>query len=417
MKDRTILHVDLNNFYASVECLKNEHYRTVPMAVCGVVELRHGIVLAKNQMAKEKGVKTGDTIWQARQKCPNLEVCEPHFSDYLRYSKLARSIYEKYTNKIESFGIDECWLDVTDSVKLFGSGEDIANRIREEVRSTLGLTVSVGVSFNKITAKLASDYKKPDATTIISKENYEKIVYPLKVETLLYVGHSTKEKLNKVGIRTIGDLANTSTETLINLLGKWGEYLHIFANGLDSSEVKQVGISSAIKSIGNSMTTARDIKSVKDAEIIFNILSESVGARLREHNLKGKNIAIYVKYDNLDVFSRQMSLNYAISSSMEINKYAMQLFKKYLKEPFSIRLLGLKIGSLQEQTEETIQLDFLNEANSRLKKEKLEKSIDKIRTRFGFNSIKKAIMCIDESLTEIENPKQTNIIHPLVYFN
>ncbi|MBQ8749507.1 MAG: DNA polymerase IV [Clostridia bacterium] len=416
MKERVILHIDLNNFYASVECLKNQHYRTVPMAVCGVVELRHGIVLAKNQMAKEKGVKTGEPIWQARQKCPNLEVCEPNFSDYLRFSKLARSIYKKYTDKVESFGIDECWLDVTDSVKLYGSGEEIANKIREDIRRELGITASAGVSFNKITAKLASDYKKPDATTVISKENYEKFAYPLKVESLLYVGGATKQKLNKIGVMTIGDLANMDKQVLIRLLGKWGEYLHKFANGLDDSEVRQVGISSAIKSIGNSMTTARDIKTNQDAEIIFNILADSVGARLREHNLKGTSVAIYVKYDTLEVFSRQLTLPFATSSSIEIAKNAMQLFKRYLKEPFSIRHLGVKVSNLIESNDEVVQLDFIGDAEKRLKKEKLEKTVDNIRSRFGFNSIKKAIMCIDESLTEIDNPKQTNVIHPLCFF-
>ncbi|MGN1227807.1 MAG: DNA polymerase IV [Christensenellales bacterium] len=416
MKERVILHIDLNNFYASVECLKNEHYRTVPMAVCGVVELRHGIVLAKNQMAKEKGVKTGEPIWQAKQKCPNLEVCEPNFSDYLRYSKLARNIYERYTNKVEAFGIDECWLDVTDSVKLFGSGEQIANKIREDIRRELGITASAGVSFNKITAKLASDYKKPDATTVINADNYEKIAFPMKVEALLYVGGATKAKLNKIGIKTIGDLATTNEQVLVDMLGKWGAYLHKFANGKDDSEVRQVGLNSVIKSIGNSLTTVRDIKSYKDSEIVFNILAESVGARLREQNLKGTSLSIYVKYDNLEVFSRQMTLKFATNSSIEISKNAIELFKRYMKEPFSLRHLGIKMSNLTESEGESIQLDFIGDAEKRLKKEKLEKTVDTIRKRFGFNSIKKAIMCIDESLTEIDNPKQTNVIHPLCYF-
>ena len=415
-KERVIIHIDLNNFYASVECLKNEHYRHIPMAVCGVEELRHGIVLAKNQLAKDKGVKTGEPIWQARQKCPNLEVCTPNFSDYLRFSKLVRSIYERYTNRVEAFGIDECWLDVTDSVRLFGSGKEIADRIREDIRREIGITASAGVSFNKITAKLASDYKKPDATTVIDRENYNKIVYPLKVEALLYVGRATKEKLNKVGILTIGDLAEAKEDMLVRMLGKNGQYLHKFARGLDNAEVRQVGIASVIKSVGNSMTTVRDIKSEKDAEIVFNILAESVGARLREHRLKGSNIAIYVKYATLDVFSRQMELSYATSSSLEIVKGAMEIFNKYMKPPYELRQLGLKVGSLVEVDDEIIQLDFIGEAKNRLKKEKLEKVVDKIRGRFGFNSVKKAIMCIDESLTEIDNPKKTNVIHPLCFF-
>lgn len=415
-KDRVIIHIDLNNFYASVECLKNEHYRHVPMAVCGVEELRHGIVLAKNQLAKEKGVKTGEPIWQARVKCPNLEICTPNFSDYLRFSKMARSIYERYTNKVEAFGIDECWLDVTDSVKLFGSGKDIADRIRDEIRAELGITASAGVSFNKITAKLASDYKKPDATTVINRENYNSIVFPLKIQALLYVGKATREKLNKVGITTIGDLAVAKEDMLIRMLGKNGQYLHKFANGLDNAEVRQIGVESAIKSVGNSMTTVRDIKDEKDAEIVLNILAESVGARLREHKLKGSNIAIYVRYSNLDVFSRQMALPYATSSSIEIVRGAMEIFKKYMKPPYELRQLGVKVSSLMQAGEEVMQLDFIGDAENRIKKEKLEKAVDKIRGRFGFNSVKKAIMCIDESLTEIDNPKKTNIIHPLCFF-
>ena len=416
MGERVILHIDLNNFYASVECLKNEHYRTVPMAVCGNVELRHGIVLAKNQLAKEKGVKTGEAIWQAKMKCPNLEVCLPNFSDYLRFSKLARSIYERYTDKVEAFGIDECWLDVTDSVKLFGSGEKIANAIREDIRKELGITASAGVSFNKITAKLASDYKKPDATTIIDRDNYKKIAYPMKVEALLYVGKATQKKLNKIGITTIGDLAQIDKKVLIDLLGKWGEYLHEFASGEDKAEVRKVGLNSIIKSIGNSMTTVRDVKTIQDASIVFNILSESVGARLREHCLKGDSVSIYVRDSKLNVFSRQMTLNIATSSSNEIAKGALVLFNKYVKSPFCIRQLGVKVSNLQEETSVGVQLDFIGNADKVIKKDKVEHAVDKIRDRFGFNTKKKAIMCIDESLTEIDNPKQTNIIHPLSFF-
>jgi DNA polymerase-4 len=221
--ERVILHCDLNSFYASVECLYNPAIRNKPVAVCGRQDLRHGIVLTKNQVAKKFGIITGEAIWQAKQKCPQLVVVNPNYSLYLRFSKEAQELYSRYTDQIESFGIDECWLDVTGSIGLFGSGEMIATEIRERMKQELGITVSVGVSFNKIFAKLGSDLKKPDAVTIITKENYHQIVWPLPVEELLYVGRSTKRKLQNMAITTIGKLAAASPEALRKVLGKWGE--------------------------------------------------------------------------------------------------------------------------------------------------------------------------------------------------
>ena len=235
--ERVIFHCDLNNFYASVECLHHPQYRNIPMAVGGDVEKRHGIILAKNMLAKKAGVTTGEALWQAMQKCPNLTIVKPNFSLYLRFSRLVREIYADYTDRIESFGIDEVWMDVTESVKLFGDPVELANTIRQRIKEEVGITASIGVSFNKVFAKLGSDYKKPDATTVITRDNMEQVVFPLPVEDLLYVGRATTQKMHLMGIMTIGDCARTDVGLLKRRFGKWGEYLWRFANGLDNSPV------------------------------------------------------------------------------------------------------------------------------------------------------------------------------------
>jgi len=231
--ERVILHSDLNGFYASVECLYNPAIRTKPVVVCGNVENRHGIILAKNELAKKFKIRTGEAIWQAKQKCPELVTVPPNFDRYMHFSRAAREIYNRYTDKVEAFGLDECWLDVSGSTKLFGCGEKLAKEIRTVIRDELGLTVSIGVSWNKIFAKLGSDIKKPDAQTVISKENYKKLAWELPASDLLYVGRSTAKKLANYCILTIGDIATTSPEIIKSMLGKWGETLWVFANGKD----------------------------------------------------------------------------------------------------------------------------------------------------------------------------------------
>jgi len=285
---RTILHVDLNNYYASVECLYNPEIRDKPVIVCGDAEARHGIILAKNYIAKSMGVKTGEAIWEAKQKCPGLVLVRADFQKYLRFSRLARAIYADYTDQIEPFGIDEAWLDISGTEKIFGTGPDIANKIRQRLKSELGLTGSVGVSWNKIFAKLGSDMKKPDATTVISEDNFRDVVWPLPVGELLYVGRSTRCQLQNRAIYTIGDLANRDIKSLRLLLGTWGETLHSFANGLDSAPVRQTDESSIIKSVGNSTTTTRDLANNQDVKLIIYVLAGSVAARLRSMVLNVK---------------------------------------------------------------------------------------------------------------------------------
>ena len=412
MKDRIILHVDLNNFYASVEAVHNPHYRVVPMAVCGEIELRHGIVLAKNELAKKMGVKTGDTIHEARAKCPNIEFCSANFSLYLRFSKLARAIYERFTDKVESFGIDECWLDVTASTRLFGSGEQIADKIRSTLIEELGLSASVGVSFNKIFAKLGSDYKKPNATTIISRENYKEIVFPLPAKALLFVGKATDAKLKHIGITTIGDIAQTPVNVLTNLLGVWGEHLHKFANGNDTSEVRCADAYSVIKSVGNSTTTKRDMINRRDVEYMINMLSDSVASRLREYGFKANTVSLYIRDSSLITSSKQLTLPYPTNSATDLSLNALKVFEMFNLSHFALRSIGVQASSLVKIEDCNLQLDMFNSVEDTLKREKLEKQIDNIRKKFGYDSVKKAIMYTDESLTELNNPKEENVIHP-----
>ena len=411
--ERTILHCDLNNFYASVECLYNPSIRDCPVAVCGSQDLRHGIVLAKNYIAKRFQITTGEAIWQAKQKCPNLVVINPNYSLYLQFSKEAREIYSRYTNLIEAFGIDECWLDVSESTRLYGSGEKIANEIKETIKSELGITASVGVSFNKIFAKLGSDLKKPDAVTVISKDNYRELVWQLPVGELLYVGRSTKKKLTNVGIMTIGDLAAVSPNFLRKLLGKWGDTLWSFANGIDDAEVSIVDFQNVIKGIGNSMTTARDLVNNDDVKLTLFVLAESVGERLRKHNFMGKTIQLYVRDNELGSIERQAKLQSPSYISGEIANKSFDIFKKNWNWDKPIRSLGIRTTDLVTADTYT-QLSLLEDHNKRFKLQALEQSIDGLRKRFGHYSIQRAILLRDKALNG--NPIEDNTIHPVSFF-
>ena len=407
--ERKILHSDLNNFYASVECLYNPCIRDRPVAVAGNAEKRRGIILAKNNIAKKFGVKTADTLWEAQRKCPDIIFVSPSYDKYLRYSKMAKEIYCEYTDKIESFGLDECWLDVTGSVSLFGNGKEIADKIRKRIKYELGVTVSIGVSFNKVFAKLGSDMKKPDATTVITKENYRDKVWPLPVGDLLGVGSSTKNKLKKYGIDTICSLAKAPPELLKRELGINGIMLWQFANGLENSPVAFADSHPDVKSIGNSTTLPYDVSDPEDVKITMYVLSESVASRLRESNLQCKTVQIGLRDKNLCSFERQGKLGFPTNSSEEIFKKAFLLYS--VNKPavplrsISIRSCGL-IGANERQ------LSCLNEFIAMEKNEKLEKSIDIIRNRFGHSSIQRAVMLTNPRISNI-NPKTDHIIHPV----
>ncbi len=409
---RVILHSDLNSFYASVECLHNPEIRDKPVAVGGSVEQRHGIILTKNIIAKECGVKTGEAIWQARKKCPDLIVLPPNYRLYLYFSQEARKIYSRYTNLIEPFGIDEAWLDITESTKLFGDGQKIADEIRHRLKEELGITASIGVSYNKVFSKLGSDMRKPDFTIVITEDNYKQTVWPLPVGELLYVGPSTKRKLVNIGIMTIGDLANTSLEFIKKMLGKWGEYLWTFANGYDTSPVTIEDLQSVIKGIGNSMTTPRDLVNNEDVKVLLYVLSESVSERLRRHNFKAKTIQVYIRDNELASIDRQAKLFGYSYITNEIAEKAYEIFLNNWVWEKPIRSIGVRVTDLV--TADTYaQLSFLEDENRKLKRERLESSIDEIRRRYGHYIIERALILKDKALNA--NPIEDNIIFPVSY--
>lgn len=393
---RTVLHIDLNNCFASIESISHPEYKKIPFAVGGDEEMRHGIILAKNDIAKKFGIKTGESLYSARKKCPELKIVKPNFELYNDCCSAVRNLYCDYTDQVEPFGIDECWLDTTGSTKIFGNGLKIANEIRRRVKKEFNLTVSVGVSYNKIFAKLGSDYKKPDAVTLITPDNYKSIVWQLPVENLLFVGKSTQSKLNRMGIYTIEQLAETSKNFLISVFGKNGALLHDYANGLDNSPVKKISEADTIKSIGNSTTTPRDMKNESDVNLIFNLLSEQVCKRLREHHLKGSVIQIYLRDTSLFSFERQMKLNYPTDISGEVCKAAMELLRKNYNFNQPLRSVGIRVSELSD-ADAPVQLTFFGIKNEE-KMRKLELTKDAINNKYGKYALCRAVILSDKTL-------------------
>ena len=412
--DRSILHVDMNACYASIECLYDPSIRDKPVAVGGDAEARHGIILAKNQIAKKYGVSTGEALWQAKQKCPQLVIIKPHYDRYLRFSALARQIYNSYTDQVESFGLDECWLDVSGSVHLFGDATVIAEEIRERVKRELGITVSVGVSYNKVFAKLGSDLKKPDAVSVLTRENYRDKVWPLPASDLLYVGRATTRKLYNHGIETIGQLANTDPELLQAWFGKVGMILYWFANGLDNSPVMAVGDETIIKSIGNSTTTPRDLMNELDAKIVFYMLAESVAERMRDHGFLAKTVQISVRDNGLFWYQKQMKLSEPTCLASELCDTAMELLRISYRWQNPLRSIGIRGCDLIPATTPK-QLKLFEDEAEREKLEQLERTVDDIRRRFGHYAIYRAVVEFDPTLKHI-NPKEDHTIHPIGYF-
>ncbi len=393
---RTILHVDLNNCFASIESISRPEYRQIPFAVGGDEEMRHGIILAKNDIAKKFGIKTGEPLLSARQKCPDLKVVKPDFELYDKYCTAVRRLYTDYTDQVESFGMDECWLDTTGSAALFGNGLKIANEIRRRVKREFDLTVSIGVSYNKVFAKLGSDYKKPDAITLITPDNFKDIVWDLAVEEMLFVGRSTQAKLNRSGIHTIGQLANTSENFLISMFGKNGRMLYNYANGRDNSPVKRLTEAESIKSIGNSTTTPRDMKNEADVNLIFNLLSEQVCKRLRDHHLKGSVVQIHLRSNDLTSFERQIRLEYPTDVSGEVCKAAMRLLRANYNFSLPLRSVGVRVTNLSDASA-PVQMSFFEEENDE-KMRKLEFTKDAINDKFGRYSICRAVIMSDKTL-------------------
>ena len=411
---RHILHVDQNCFYASVEMQRHPELRDKPLAVCGSQEERHGIVLTANYLAKPYGVKTGMAIWQARQKCPNLVILPPDMDEYIRFSRMAREIYEDYTDQIEPFGLDESWLDVTGSVGLFGDPMSIAREISGRIKFELGITASIGVSDNKITAKLGSDYKKPDAITRIVADNYKEIAYPLPVEDLLYVGPATSRKLRAIGIRTIGRLAECPVDVLVRRLGKMGAVLHTFANGRDVSPVQKSDHVPNIKSVGNSTTTPRDLETEADVKLMLYLLAESVCARMRELVSRCTVVEIYVRDTQLNSIVRQRKLQAPSCSSQELAETGLDIFRRNYRWDRPVRSIGLRGAGLVE-AQGTVQLSLYTEDQKRDKWERIDTAVDHLRQRYGYMSVRRALMDSDPLLGHI-NVKDGHTVHPVGYF-
>ena len=412
--ERIILHSDCNSFYASVECLHHPEIREKPVAVGGDIEQRHGIILAKNQLAKQFHVSTGEAIWRAKQKCPELIVLPPNFPLYLRFSRLARDIYLDYSNRVEPFGLDEAWLDITSSENQKDKGERTAHEIRKRIREELGITVSIGVSYNKIFAKLGSDYRKPDAVTLITKENYRQTAWPLPVSDLLYVGPATKRKLNGFGVHTIGELAQTPVEILRSKFGKIGDILWCFSNGLDSSPVADFQNQPVVKSIGNSTTAPRDLERDEDVKIILYVLADSVARRLREQGLKGRTIHISVRDNSLFSFTRQKTLLSYTNLTGEIAREALSLFREHYRWKRPVRSIGISVSDLAADTIYSQTSLFCDEVK-REKMERLDKALDRLKVRFGTFAVQPAVLLKDRKLSGFD-PKNDHIIHPVGYF-
>ncbi len=404
--ERRILHCDMNNFYASVECMLDMSLRDKPVAVCGSVEERHGIVLAKNYNAKAFGVSTGEAVWQAQQKCKNLVVVSPHYEEYIKFSKLARDIYRRYTDLIQPFGMDECWLDVSGS-GIYGNGYDIANEIRETIKFELGLTISVGVSFNKIFAKLGSDMKKPDAVTCIDKDTFREKIWSLPASDLLGVGRATKATLDEYGILTIGDLANTPPSFLKGRFGKNGILLHTYANGEDISKVTPDDYKCPIKSIGHGITTLRDLERKEDVWPVMLELSQEIGHKLRIHELCASGVAICVRDNELRFQQWQQQFSVATNSASYIAKTAFELFNRSYRWQNDIRSVTVRAINLIPQGMPQ-QLDFFSNVEKLDKMERIDLVVDNIRQRFGRESIKNAILCKDISV----NSKTVELVMP-----
>ena len=402
-RERVILHSDLNNFFASVEIANNPSLAGKPLIVCGDPKERHGIVLAKNEEAKKFGIKTAETVYSALKKCPDLQMVEGHHLEYRKYSKKVVEIYNRYTDQIEECSIDECALDMTESVQLFGSGFEIAEKIRKEVKTELGLTVSIGVSFNKVFAKLASELKKPDAVTEISRANYKEKVWPLPVTELLFVGKSTADVLHKIGVHTIGDLANADEALLTRFLGKRGRQVRVYARGEDDEPVKSVKEKEDLKSIGNSSTLPKDITDREEVKRWFYVLSESVAARLRDADVgKANTVHIVVRNEKLQDTTCQTKVSPTILCG-DIAKAAYELFCKHFPLGTRVRMLGVTVSGFDYHVEQ-MRLDaYMGGSNASYeKKERAENAIAKLREKYGYATVQRGLVLEDEKLSGLD---------------
>ena len=408
--ERRILHADFNGFYASVACLMDPALRGKPVAVAGDPAARHGIILAKNETAKRFGVKTGEAICQARRKCPALVTVKPDFPAYQRFSRLGREIYAEYSDRVEAFGLDENWIDVTAITNDFTDARRIADEIRLRVREELGITVSIGVAPNKVFAKLGSDMKKPDAVTLITPQNYREKVWPLPASDLLYIGRATAEKLRRMGVDTIGELAAMPASLLRSHFGKVGLMLHDFANGRDSVPVERMDAQREAKSIGNGVTTPRDLTCEQDVYLTITMLCESVAARLRANGQRARTVHLSVRDAGLFSFTRQAKLEKPSNLTMELATLAMALFRANYHWQTPVRSLSVGTSELIGPNTPA-QLSLFSDEAARDRLARAEAAVDDIRRRFGYHSIGRAIFLTDTDIGGL-NPREENTIHP-----
>ncbi len=411
--NRRILHADFNSFYASVACFLDPALRPYPVAVAGNPEARHGIILAKNELAKKFGVKTGEAIWQAKKKCPLLVTVKPEFETYQKFSALGRALYGEYSDRVEAFGLDENWIDVSGTTETIEDARGLAETIRTRVHAELGITVSIGVANNKVFSKLGSDIKKPDAVTVVSPDNFKEVAWPLPAGDLLYVGRATQKKLARYGIFTIADLANASASFLKAQLGKCGLMLHAFANGLDVAPVLYTIDQQPVKSVGNGITTPRDLVNDEDIYLTIYMLTESVAARLREHGMRARTAQLSVRDTDLSTFVRQAKLDHPSNIASEIAHACMQLFTTNYAWQRPIRSLSVTASDLVPYTDPE-QLTLFDNEISRRRAEAAEQAVDDIRRRFGYRAIGRALFLKDTSIGLLA-PKEDHTIHPVGY--
>ena len=402
-RERVILHSDLNNFFASVEIALNPSLAGKPLIVCGDPKERHGIVLAKNEEAKKFGIKTAETVYSALKKCPDVQMVGSHYHEYKRYSALVMAIYGRYTDVIEECSIDECSLDMTASTLLFGDGRTIAERIRKEVKEELGVTVSIGVSYNKVFAKLASELKKPDAVTEITRENYQRVVWGLPVGDLLFVGKSTVESLRKIGIRTIGDLAVADETILGRVLGKRGRQLRIYARGEDTEPVRAKKDKEDLKSVGNSTTLAKDITDREEIKRWFYAIAESVAGRLRDADVgRANTVHIVVRNEKLEDTTCQMKVS-PTTLCGDIAKAAFDLYCRHFEPGVRVRMLGITVSGFDYDVAQMRMDDLLDgEKNGYQRRERAENAIAKLREKYGYATVQRGLVMQDEKLNGLD---------------
>ncbi len=412
--DKVIFHIDINHCYAQIEEMKDPLLRTIPMAVGGHEEKRHGIILAKNDLAKKYGIKTGESLREAKEKCPDLLIIPPVYEDYIYYSNCVKDIYREYSDHVESFGLDEAWIDYTDSEMLFGDPLKTACEIQDRVLKEIGLTVSVGISWNKVFAKLGSDMKKPSGMTMITRDNYKDLVWPLPAGDLLYVGHATQRKLRERGILTIGDLAQYPVKYLKKSMGVAGETIHAFANGCDPSPVQLSAFRAPVKSVGNSMTMIHDVYSAEEVRPVYYVLSEAVASRLRDHQMEGNLISISLRSAGLDWFGFERKMFRKTSVSEDILEAVMDMVSGFYDFSVPLRSVGVAVGNLS-RIGGGRQLDLFTDEEAHEKARKTDLAMDQIREKYGYYSIRRACTLIDRPLTEF-NVKDDHTVHPTGYF-